>query len=53
MNFRFWKKEKTVSLENRVQNMQIDLKHMKGKVDVIAYFLQKIEKEGLKIKVKK
>ncbi len=40
-----------IGLEERVQDMQINLKHMKTKLDAIAFYIQKIEKWGLKVKV--
>lgn len=42
-----------ISLEERVYEMQLDLRHLKQKVDAIAFYLQKIEKDGLKVKVVK
>ena len=42
-----------ISIEDRVKDLQIDLKHMKSKLDVIAYYMQQIDKNGLKIKVTK
>ena len=45
--------EDKITIENRVKDLQIDLKHMKGKLDVIAYYVQQIDKKGLKIKVEK
>ncbi len=42
-----------ITIENRVKDLQIDLKHMKGKLDIIAYYIQQIDKKGLKIKVTK
>ena len=45
--------EDKITIENRVKDLQIDLKHMKGKLDVIAYYMQQIDKKGLKIKVEK
>jgi hypothetical protein len=42
-----------ISLEDRVFEMQLDLRHLRQKIDLIAFFLQKIEKEGLKVKVVK
>ena len=53
-NFLFWKKKiKEISSEDRVKDMQRDLVHIKGKIDLIVYYIQKIEREGLKVKVKK
>jgi hypothetical protein len=40
-----------ISLEDRVFEMQLDLRHLRQKVDAIAFYLQKIEKDGLKVKV--
>ncbi len=45
--------EDKITIEDRVKDIQIDLKHMKGKLDVIAYYIQQIDKKGLKIKVEK
>ena len=42
-----------ITLENRLKDLQIDLKHMKGKLDLIAYYMQQIDKKGIKIQVKK
>ncbi len=42
-----------ITIENRVKDLQIDIKHMKGKLDLIAYYMQQIDKNGLKIKVTK
>ena len=42
-----------ITLENRLKDLQIDLKHMKGKLDLIVYYMQQIEKKGIKIQVKK
>ncbi len=42
-----------ISIEGRIKDLQIDIKHMKGKLDVIAYYMQQIDKNGLKIKVTK
>ncbi len=42
-----------ITTEDRLKDLQIDLKHMKTKLDVIAYYMQQIDKNGLKIKVKK
>jgi len=41
----------TITLEDRVRDMQIDLKHMKSKLDLVVFFLQKMDKNGLKVKV--
>ncbi len=40
-----------ITTEDRIKDMQIDLKHMKGRVDLITFYIQKINKDGLKIKV--
>ncbi len=40
-----------ITLEDRVQDMRIDLKHMKTKLDFVVFYLQKIDKNGLKVKV--
>ena len=50
--FRISTKNK-ITTEDRVKDLQIDLKHMKTKLDVIAYYMQQIDKNGLKIKVTK
>ncbi len=42
-----------ITIENRVKDLQIDIKHMKSKLDAIAYYIQQIDKNGLKIKVTK
>ena len=46
----FFKKTGKITLEDRVQDMQINLRHIKGRMDQLTYFIQKIEKNGLKIK---
>ena len=40
-----------ITLEDRVKDIQIDLKHMKVKLDLMAFYFQKINKDGLKVKV--
>ena len=45
--------KKKITTDDRVKDIQIDLKHMKGKLDIIAYYMQQIDKKGIKIQVKK
>ncbi len=45
--------EDKITIEDRVKDLQIDLKHMKGKLDVVAYYMQQIYKKGIKIQVTK
>ncbi len=45
--------KKKITMEDRIKDLQIDLKHMKSKLDVVTYYLQQIDKKGLKIKVTK
>ena len=42
-----------ITTEDRIKDIQIDLKHMKTKLDIIVYYMQQINKKGLKIKVTK
>ncbi len=39
-----------ITVEDRIKDIQIDLKHMKIKLDLAAYYIQKINKDGLKVK---
>ena len=39
-----------ITLEDRVKDIQIDLKHMKNKLDIATFYIQKISKDGLKVK---
>ncbi len=50
--FRISTKNK-ITTEDRVKDLQIDLKHMKTKLDMVVYYMQQIDKKGLKIKVTK
>ena len=40
-----------ITTDERLRDMQIDLRHMKTKLDYITFFMQKIDKDGLKVKV--
>lgn len=42
-----------ITMGDRIKDLQIDLKHMKGKLDMIAFYIQKINKDGLKVEMKK
>jgi aspartokinase len=42
---------KVITLEDRVQDIQISLTHMKTKLDYVTYYLQKIKEEGLKVRM--
>ena len=42
-----------ITLEDRVKDLQIDLRHIKSRIDLLVFFVQKIEKNGLKVKVAK
>ncbi len=42
-----------ITTNDRVKDLQIDLKHMKGKLNLVAYYMQQIDKKGIKIKVEK
>ncbi len=45
--------EDKITIDDRIKDLQIDLKHMKGKLDLIAYYMQQIDKKGIKIQVTK
>ena len=42
-----------ITTENRIKDIQKDIKHIKGRLDIMAYYFQKINKDGLKVKVAK
>ena len=41
--------EDKITTEDRIKNIEIDLKHIKGRMDLIAFYMQKIDKKGIKV----
>jgi len=42
--------KKEITMIDRIKDLQIDLKHMKWRLDSIYGLIYKIEKDGLKVK---